>query len=328
MTTWERVVRAVDNPIIVKDGVSRMRTWRAPMLLTVYVGVLGALGFATFAYDLLNGSGANVGSAVIGADVFTRLAFIQLSLICLFAPALAAGAISGERERQTLDVLLVSRVSALGIVWGKLVTSVAFMLLLILAALPLFAAVFLFGGIDFGQFLVTQLLTVTTAVSVGAVSLLFSAASRRTLTSTVGAYAATFTGLVGTLAVGVVLTQAIQLREGTLGTLSAAVHPLEFFNPIYALNVVLFIPNGAPLHVGRLVALFFLVPGRGVGAGPSIEPWLGVVLVQLALIGLSVFDSVRLVRSRRVAQPRPPAAPDEPEIAAELDMDDGAGGAI
>jgi ABC-type transport system involved in multi-copper enzyme maturation permease subunit len=190
VTPWtERVLRVLDNPLIVKDGVSRMRSWRAPVTLTVYLGLLGSFGYAIFVLTSLY-TGQRTGSAMIGSTVFGALALIQLSLVSLFAPALAAGAISSERERQTFDVLLVSRVSAAGIVWGKLIGSIAFMMLLILAALPLFAAVFLFGGIDFEQFLVTQVLTVSTALSIGAVSLFLSALFRRTLASTVVAWSA------------------------------------------------------------------------------------------------------------------------------------------
>ena len=313
MTTWERVVAVVDNPLIVKDGVSRMRTWRAPLVLTLYLGVLGVFGYAIFILLVLfQPSGGQIGAAQVGAQVFTFLAFIQISLISLFAPALAAGAISGERERQTLDVLLVSRVSALGIVWGKLVASVAFMLLLILAALPLFAAVFLFGGIDAEQFLVTQLLTVTTAVSLGALSLFLSSVFRRTLPSTVASYGAAFAGLVGTLLVGWLLTLVMWQREGTLGQAGSDVHPFVFVNPLYSLFEVLTNANGAPMTLGKTIALFFLVVGPG-DAGPQLEPWQATVLVQIAVIALSVFGAVRLVRGRRVPQPRPRTEPDELE---------------
>jgi ABC-2 type transport system permease protein len=314
VTTWERVVAAVDNPLIVKDGVSRMRTWRAPLILTLYVGLLGALGYAIFVLAVVLNSNQHLGSgaAQVGAEVFEGLAFIQISLISLFAPALAAGAISGERERQTLDVLLVSRVSALGIVWGKLVASVAFMLLLILAALPLFAAVFLFGGIDAEQFLVTQLLTVTTAVSLGSISLFLSALFRRTLPSTVASYGAAFAAMIGTFVLGWLFSFVIWQREGTVGQ-SADVHPLLFVNPLYALWVALTTANGAPMSLGRLVALFFLVVGRGGDAGPQLEPWQATALVQLVVIVLCVIGAVRLVQGHRVAQPRPRPEP-EPEV--------------
>jgi ABC-2 type transport system permease protein len=314
MTTWERVAAVVDNPLIIKDGVSRMRTWRAPLVLTLYLGLLGIFGYAIFILLVLfMTSNGQVVAAQVGATVFTFLAFIQISLISLFAPALAAGSISGERERQTLDVLLVSRVSALGIVWGKLVASVAFMLLLILAALPLFAAVFLFGGIDGEQFLVTQLLTVTTAVSLGAMSLLLSALFRRTLPSTVASYGAAFASLVGTLVVGWLFTLVIWQREGTVGQTLSDVHPFVFANPLYGLFVALTSANGAPMSLGKIVALFFLVVGPGGDAGPQLEPWQATVIVQLAVIVLSVFGAVRLVRGRRVPQPRARVEPEELE---------------
>ncbi len=219
-------------------------------------------------------------------------------------------------------MLLVSRVTALALVWGKLVASVAFMLLLILAALPLFAAVFLFGGIDFEQFVVTQLVTVTTAVSVGAVSLLMSAAYRRTLASTVSAYALTFAGLVGTLAVGTLLSFVILQRAGAVASGSTPVHPFVFFNPLYALFVVLAEPSGAPLHVGQLVALLLTLPGRGLDAGPALEPWQGTILVQMVVIVASVLAAVRLVGGRRPRRRDGDGAEAEPEVAAELDMDE------
>jgi ABC-2 type transport system permease protein len=299
VSTWQRAVNLFDNPLIVKDAVSRMRSWRAPVVLTLYLGLLAAFGYSAFLIAAISQAGNHTGAAQIGAQVFSSLTFFQLTLISLFAPALAAGAVSGERERQTFDVLLVSRVTALGIIWGKLVASVAFMLLLILGALPLFAAVFLFGGIDFEQFVVTQLLTVSTAVTIASVSVFLSSAFRRTLPSTVAAYGCTFAGLVGTFLVGSMLSILIAERQ-----VSSDVHPLEFTNPLYALFVVLDSPNGAAMHLGRLLQLLFLGPGSPNTAGPNLEPWQGTLLLQLAMIVLALFAAVRLVGGYRAAQPR------------------------
>jgi ABC-2 type transport system permease protein len=303
MTVSERVVALLDNPLISKDAVSRMRTWRAPMTLTIYLGLLSAFGYASFVTTALMGPSQRAGSALIGAGVFSYLAFIQLSLVSLFAPALAAGSISGERERQTFDVLLVSRMTAGAIVFGKLVSSVAFMLLLILSALPLFAAVFLFGGIDFEQFLVTQLLTVTTAITIGAVSLFLSSAFRRTLSSTVVSYGVAFAGMVGTLVAGLLFTLALMLRSpnGVGGTGDS--HPLLFANPFYALYIVLNDPNGTPEPLGRLVQLMFFVNGQPATIGPSLEPWQAAVLVQIVLVALSIAGAIHLVQSRRAPTP-------------------------
>ncbi len=307
MTAFERVARAFDNPLIVKDGVSRMRTWRAPLVISLYLGLLGAFGYGVFMVTVLLSQGTHAGSAQIGAAVFQALAFFQLALISLFAPALAAGAISGERERQTFDVLLVSRISPLGIVWGKLVASLAYVLLLILTALPLFAAVFLFGGIDFEQFLLTQALTVMTAVSIGAISLLMSALFRRSLPSTVTSYAAAFAGVIGTFIAGWLLSFVIFSRQGGFGPANSDVHPLLFMSPLYALQIVLNNPNGAPMHLGRLVQLTFLATGRPSRTGLVFEPWQMTLFAELALTVISIALAVVFVRGRRPLTTRRPS---------------------
>jgi ABC-2 type transport system permease protein len=308
VTLVERLIGLFDNPLIVKDAVSRMRSWRAPLLLTLYLGVLGLFGYAIFVLEIVISASDRSGAAQIGGVVFEMMAFMQLSLVALFAPALAAGAISGERERQTFDVLLVSRLSALSIVWGKLVSSVAFMLLLILAALPLFAAVFLFGGIDLEQFAITQLLTASTAVSIAAVSLFLSAVFGRMLSSTVASYGVAFAGMVGTLIAGVLMSVGLIGRTAGLPVAPTTdVHPLEFANPFYALWVVLNNPNGASMHLGRLFQLISFLPGAPSSIGPDVEPWVAVILVQVALVALSIVGAVQFVQHRRASvPPRPP----------------------
>ena len=53
--------------------------------------------------------------------LYVVLAAVQMGLVLLTAPAVAAGSISGERERQTLDLLLVTKMSPLSIVLMYLV---------------------------------------------------------------------------------------------------------------------------------------------------------------------------------------------------------------
>jgi ABC-type transport system involved in multi-copper enzyme maturation permease subunit len=296
----ERFLRALDNPIVAKDGISRMRSWRAPLAITLYLGLLGAFGFGIFSLEVLSSSLNRPVSAEIGAAVFGALAWFQLVLICLFAPALASAAISGERERQTFDVLLVSGVSAFGIVWGKLVASLAYMFLLIVSALPLFAAVFLFGGVDLEQFILVQLVTVVTASSIGAVSLFCSALFRRTLTSTVSSYGACFALVGGTAVAGIILSY---LKSFGQGGSALEWHPLLFANPFFALNATLTQPSGAAIHLGRLLQLLVLARGQPSDWGPAVEPWQLSVLAELVLGALAIAASVLLVRGRRASLP-------------------------
>jgi ABC-2 type transport system permease protein len=300
VTDWRRRLRRIfRNPLVVKDGLARMRSWWAPGVVALYLVILGLFACLVFAVSLASAPRA-WGLARVGSSAFAALALAQLALVCLFAPGVAAGAISGERERQTLEVLLVSGVSSLSLVWGKLIASIAFLLLLIAAALPLFATVFLFGGIDAQQFVITQVLTVVTAATAGAASLFWSAVFRRTLISTVAAYGVTFTATVGTLVLGAILTQLAYAspqvaRPGT----PADVHPLMFVNPGYAVGALLLQPSGAQLHLGRIAQLLFLGSGPASTAGPLVEPWQAALIAQLALVALSFLGAVLLLRGRR-----------------------------
>ena len=305
MSAWRRFLDGVENPIVVKEGVSRMRTWRAPVVATIYLGLIGAVGFAWL--NLAEAGQFSDGrpvAAIVGSEAFGAMAFFQLGLVCLFAPALAAGAISGERERQTLDVLLVSRVSAFGIVWGKLVASMAYILLLILTALPLFAAVFLFGGIDFGEFVLSQVVTIATALCLGAVAIFFSALFQRSLAATVSSYAFSFLLTVGTGIVSLVASASESAgRDNLTGGLQVAGE--WYFNPFYALYDALFPNPSSVLSLRQFLQLllFGSAPG-GAATAPAVSPW-SVCVGMEAVIGVAaVFGAVFLVRGRRVFRPR------------------------
>jgi ABC-type transport system involved in multi-copper enzyme maturation permease subunit len=198
------VTRSLWNPIVAKEYRSRMRTWRSPLAMTVYIVLLGALGWVIFAglsgggglFGLL-GSGGNYGQTL-----FTFLILFQVALLGFITPALTAGAISGERERQTIDLLFVTPLPPFSILWGKLLASMSFVVLLLTLSVPIFSLVFLFGGIELDQMLYGFLVTGVTALTLGFLGIAFSTLFRRTLAATVAAYGAAFVLLVGSPAYG------------------------------------------------------------------------------------------------------------------------------
>ena len=122
---------------------------------------------------------------------------VELGLICLLAPALTADLISGERERQTLDLLLVTPLSRRQIVVGKLVAALGSLLLLIVLALPIQAIAVLIGGIGLEELLVGLLLLGLTATTYGCVGLFWSARLRTTRGAMLFSYVTTLLGVGG-----------------------------------------------------------------------------------------------------------------------------------
>jgi ABC-type transport system involved in multi-copper enzyme maturation permease subunit len=211
------VGRALWNPIVAKEYRSRMRTWRSPTAMTVYIVLLGGLGWAVFSAISYGGPLGVLGAGTnYGQWLFTFLILFQVTLLAFITPALTAGAISGERERQTLDLLFVTPLPPFSIVWGKLLASMSFVVLLLILSIPIFSLVFLFGGIELDQMLYGFLVTGVTALTLGLMGLAFSTLFRRTLVATVVSYGAAFLLLVGSLGYGLLFPTVADPQQTTV----------------------------------------------------------------------------------------------------------------
>ncbi len=175
--------------LLIKELRLRLRRERFVWLIIIYLLVMGLLGFG-FLQRANAFSGGYQGYLLsqIGAQLYALLSFIQLFLIVFIAPAFTATAINGEKERQTFDLLLCSKLSAFSLLAGKLIAGLVNALLLIAASIPLFSLVFFFGGVSPTQVLSTLVIFVMTAVVAGTFGLFCSTLLRRPTVSTAAAY--------------------------------------------------------------------------------------------------------------------------------------------
>jgi len=226
------VARALWNPIVAKEYRARMRTWRSPFAITVYVVLLGGIGWLVFSAIANNTFGSGLSN--YGQTLFTFLILFQVALLAFITPALTAGAISGERERQTIDLLFVTPLPTFSIIWGKLLASMSFVVLLLILSVPIFSMVFLFGGIELDQVLDAFAVTGVTALTLGLVGLAFSSLFRRSLVSTVAAYGAAFMLMAGTLLYGLLLPTEYDVN----GTKAPAPPAVTLLSPVLPLFTI------------------------------------------------------------------------------------------
>ena len=195
-----------------KELRGRMRGRRAFVVLTVYLLLLSVFAFGIYQYlkqeatlasrifpqpgfvehgfpesqpFTTGGSTGTALSAQIGHGIFSGLLLIETLLILVLAPAFTAGAISMEREKQTLDLLVTTPLSTLGMVLGKLISALGYVFLLILASIPLASLVFAFGGVGPEDLVRGYAILFSVAFGMGAIGLFISALVRRTQTATV-----------------------------------------------------------------------------------------------------------------------------------------------
>lgn len=196
------------NPVLRRETITSLRGWKNYAVLTFYLFMM-TLGAFIFFYSSAYESYRFTFDPQSVVYLYVVLGSIQMALIVLSVPALTAGSISGERERQTLDLLLVTKLSPFSIVIGKLLSSMAFVLLMIVSTLPVFSIVFYFGSVGIGSVLVLVCFTLTTAYMLGGISVFFSCIYKRTVVSIMLVYI--FTGVLcfGTLIL-VVLPMAVK----------------------------------------------------------------------------------------------------------------------
>jgi ABC-type transport system involved in multi-copper enzyme maturation permease subunit len=199
--TAVQVFRASIAAVIGKESKWRMRGRRAFVILAVYVALLGLfeLFVAKLLYDqaamqvtldgdfVANPDGFAAGSVAsgIGQVLFGAVISLQMLLVMFVAPALSSGAVSMEREKQTLELLITTPVSTLGMIVGKLFASLAYVFLLIAASVPLMALVFVFGGVAPEDVVRAYVLLCAVAIGIGSIGLFMSALTKRTQVATV-----------------------------------------------------------------------------------------------------------------------------------------------
>ncbi|ASS75469.1 hypothetical protein CIG75_11100 [Tumebacillus algifaecis] len=266
----------VTNPILLREFRVRMRTPKTIVLLCLYLAVLGGLALAFIFVS-------NIGNVMRPGEnrsILMAVAIIQLVLLAFIAPGLTAGAISGERERQTLNILLTTHLSPFKILFSKLVSSMAFLWLVLFSTLPLYAIVLLYGGVQpikllymFGFYLVI-------IISFGVIGLFCSTWFKRTGIAVVVSYMVSLFLLGGTAIIGEMINAFLSALTGNYGQRPSLMY-ITALNPI--MNIWGLFDSDA---------YFFSSGGSNLLIMP---PWLYFTVVYLVAAVLLMWLSVRLL---------------------------------
>lgn len=299
------------NPIIVREVRTRMRGVRPYAILTVFLALLGLAGIGI--YQLMMQQvrvGMLLLSPQVGQNLFKGLAFCELLLVVLLAPALTSGAISGERERLTYDMLMATPLRPAQLLWGKLIAALSYLFLLIVAAVPVFSVVLVFGGVEVMALLRALALLAAATITFGAIGLCCSALLRRTAQATTASY------IVVLLIIGVTTVLGAVWGQFTVPTGQATPPWLLYLNPFSALlSVTTLSPSGDPSapffgYADPFSVLPFMAAlGPGViyygPNGPVVLPIYRATLLSYALLTtLLCWFSTHLVLPQRRWRPR------------------------
>lgn len=189
------------NPVYKRELKQMARMHRMVILIFCYNALLALFGLFSF-YVTFHSRGIyrdnlNYANILIIYAIITGIEFI---LVLFLVPALTSSAISGEREKQTLDIMLTTKLTPFQIVLGKLLASISIMILLAVSSLPIISIVFSIGGITFLDLIKFMILIVVTAIYVGSIAILISTYCKKTTAATVASYSVMLLITIGSIA--------------------------------------------------------------------------------------------------------------------------------
>ncbi len=214
----------IDNPVLTRELRVRMRGARAYWILAGYIGMLAVLVLIRY-YNFWSdtqamGSGGS-NAAEVGHELFLWIALPQIFLVFFITPAITSGAITIEREQQTLDLLVMTHVAKRTIITGKLLSAVAFSALLIISSVPLMSICFMLGGTAPVQIFTFYMEMIAGSVTIGAMGLMWSSVAKSTTYAVIATYATLFV-----LMLVVLIVPSVSRSNGT-GTASLVILSFE-----------------------------------------------------------------------------------------------------
>lgn len=176
------------NPIVKKDVKVQSRSMKICWgvfiyeLILAFVFFIAILAIRQDSYYTTD----NIYSSMV--QLYPTLAVTQLVILGIVVPVRTAASISGERERQTFDIMMTTGMTPFSVVMGKVTTAIIQSMLFVVASMPVMALPFIIGGMSWGYlfcFLGLALLISFFSASIG---ILCSSLCRKSISAVIMSY--------------------------------------------------------------------------------------------------------------------------------------------
>lgn len=222
------------NPIVKKDLQVTVRSMRISWGLFAYEAVL-AVAFLLALLVIQSASSymssGNIYSYLV--YLFPVVAVAQVGIVAMYMPIITASSISGEKERQTFDLMLTTCMSPFSIVFGKVSSAVLRILFFVAASMPIMSLSFVVGGLSWSNLFYYLLALILFSVFAGSIGILASSICRKSVAAVLLSFVIYFVIFFMTFLP--LLFYALATR-GEYGEtmLFLLINPIVFFEEVFA----------------------------------------------------------------------------------------------
>lgn len=222
------------NPIVKKDLQVSARSMRLSWGLFAYEAILVmafllVLSIIQVESSYVYNSGNFYGMLVY---LFPVIAVVQVCIVALIAPIITASSISGEKERQTFDIMMTTCMSPFSIVLGKVVSAVLRIMFFVVAGLPVMALSFVVGGLSWINLFYFLLAIIIFAFFSGSIGILCSALCRKSISAVILSFVFYF-GIYGLTFIPMIIQSIFGRGDAGESLLFLLFNPIVFFEEFF-----------------------------------------------------------------------------------------------
>lgn len=176
------------NPIVKKDIRVQARSMKIAWGLFAYEAIMALVFFLAMSVFQVENSygGTNIYSQIV--MLYPMLAVTQIVILVVVVPVITASSISGEKERQTFDIMMTTSMTPFSIIAGKVTTAMIQGLFFVIAAMPIMALAFVIGGLSWAYLLWFLLIAMLVSLFSASIGICCSALCKKSIVSVIMSY--------------------------------------------------------------------------------------------------------------------------------------------
>ena len=275
------------NPVLRNESKISVRSIKFTLMIFAYIAVLSVA--VMIYYSSVNEAIFSNGLYLESSKLFyVVMALGQAILLLFIVPALSSTAICSEREKQTLDILLSSKLTPFQIIIGKVSASSLRVIILIISTMPLYAIGAIIGVVKISNILSLIVFFIVNTIFVSSIGVFVSTYIKTSKVSTALSYALVLFIYIGIIVIAwailMITVYKMSMSGNTLTTVPKA-SPIVYLSPVVGFVSLLLNQVGLGIEFSSMFSEF----------GISMHSEYISIVVQLVLSGLFIYlASVKL----------------------------------
>lgn len=291
------------NPVLRNESKISVRSIKFTLMIFAYIAILSVA--VMIYYSSVNEAIFSNGLYLESSKLFyVVMALGQAILLLFIVPALSSTAICSEREKQTLDILLSSKLTPLQIIIGKVSASSLRVIILIISTMPLYAVGAIIGVVKISNILSLIVFFIVNTIFVSSIGVFVSTYIKTSKVSTALSYALVLFIYIGiiviTWAILMITVYKMSMSGNTLTTVPKA-SPIVYLSPVVGFVSLLLNQVGLGVEFSSMFSEFG-ISMHSEYISIVVQLVLSVLFIYLASVKLNPLNKRSGFKSKKVKE--------------------------